>query len=49
MSCMLIPAGKADEEYYDLGLVIEALGAESKNTLTPVYYEKTKGKNAQTE
>lgn len=50
MSCMLIPAGKADEEYYDLGLVIEALGAESKNTLTPVYYEKAlKGKNAQTE
>lgn len=50
MSCMMIPVGQSDEEYYDLGLVIEALGAESKNYLTPVYYEKAlKAKNAETE
>jgi hypothetical protein len=47
---MMIPVGQSDEEYYDLGLVIEALGAESKNYLTPVYYEKAlKAKNAETE
>ncbi len=49
MSCMLIPIGQSDEDYYDLGLVIEALGAESKNYLTPVYYDKAlKAKNAET-
>jgi len=50
MSCMMIPKGESEEEYYELGLVIEALGAESKNYLTPVYYEKAlKAKNADTE
>ncbi len=50
MSCMMIPTGASAEDNYDLGLVIEALGAESKNYLTPVYYEKAlKAKNADTE
>ncbi|MDL2287623.1 hypothetical protein LJB90_03590 [Eubacteriales bacterium OttesenSCG-928-G02] len=47
MSAMSIPNTSTD--YYDLGLVIEALGAESMKNLTPIYYEKTlKGKDADT-
>lgn len=38
MSCLAVPNGAAD--YDDLGILIEALGAESKNKVTPVYYEK---------
>ena len=46
-SCMAIPA--VSDDYSDLGLVIEALGAESKNLVTPVYYDKClKGKDADT-
>ncbi|MBO4501816.1 MAG: hypothetical protein J5760_06185 [Clostridia bacterium] len=46
-SCMAIPA--VSDNYDDLGLIIEALGAESKNQVTPVYYEKClKGKDADT-
>jgi len=46
-SCMAIPA--VSEDYEDLGLVIEALAAESKNYVTPVYLEKClKGKDADT-
>ena len=46
-SCMAIPA--VSDNYDDLGLIIEALGAESKNYVTPVYYDKClKGKDADT-
>ena len=38
MSCLGIPA--TTDDYDDLGLIIEALGAESKNKVTPVYYDK---------
>ncbi len=38
MSCMAIPNTSTD--YSDLGIIIEALGAASKNNVTPVYYEK---------
>lgn len=38
MSCMAIPNTATD--YSDLGIIIEALGAASKNYVTPVYYEK---------
>ncbi|MEG2118282.1 MAG: hypothetical protein RRY76_03665, partial [Clostridia bacterium] len=45
MSVLLMPL--TSNNYEDLGLVVEALGAESKNILTPVYYDKCmKGKDA---
>ena len=47
-SCLALPA--VSDNYDDLGLVIEALAAESKNLVTPVYYDKClKGKDADTE
>lgn len=47
-SCLCIPASVADT--HDLGILIEALGAESKNNVSPVYYNKcVKGKDADSE
>ena len=38
MSALSIPNSKTD--YTELGYIIESLAAESKNTVTPAYYEK---------
>ncbi|MDL2287622.1 extracellular solute-binding protein [Eubacteriales bacterium OttesenSCG-928-G02] len=48
MSAMSIPRNYADySQYEDLGLILEALGAESKNSVTPIFYEKSlKGRDA---
>ena len=39
MSALSIPNSKTD--YTELGYIIESLAAESKNTVTPAYYEKS--------
>ncbi|MDL2287693.1 extracellular solute-binding protein, partial [Eubacteriales bacterium OttesenSCG-928-G02] len=48
MSAMSIPRNYANySDYDDLGMILEALGAESKNAVTPVFYEKSlKGQDA---
>ena len=38
MSALCIPNNATD--YTELGYIIESLAAESKNTVTPAYYEK---------
>lgn len=41
-SVMAIPdTQKSIRDYDDLGIIIEAIGAESKNIVTPIYYEKS--------
>lgn len=47
-SCLCIPASLEDTD--EIGIIIEALGAESKNNVSPVYYNKCiKGKDADSE